>query len=771
MEAIHSIALSYLKKINCLQATFFIFISIAATTGQPANAQQATPTPLQAVETAPHDDHNQIIVYATHTPEPLVIDGLLEDEIYRSTKPIDRFIQQVPNEGEPATDKTEVWIFFDEKNLYLSARCWDDEPNKIIANELRRDSFGIYLNDNFAVAIDTFNDKRNGYLFQTNAIGGLGDGYMTDERVHDRDFNTVWYSRSQKFNSGWTVEMAIPFKSLRFKTNENPVWGINFRRINQKKNEHAFITKIPASLGGRGIYKMSSAASLVGLSLPSASKNLEFKPYALTTMTTNLEAEPPFSNKKEGTFGFDMKYGVTKGLTLDLTYNTDFAQIEADEQQVNLTRFSLFFPEKRDFFLEGKGIFAFGDPGGAGGRGRSSSFRPPSNTPRLFFSRRIGLDDGKNIPLIAGGRLSGRVGNYSIGALATRTSDPELAKGDTDFTVLRLKRNIFRRSNVGVLATHRKSSDSTLGVNHVLGVDLNLSFFQDLRINSYYAFTRTNNISSGKDASYSASFDYAGDKYGVQVNHLTVEEDFSPEIGFLRRTDFRRNFAELRYSPRPKRIKAIRRIRLETSFEHITDNRGRLETQQIKLSHAIEFESGNRWYVSYQDNFEYLDQDFEIADDIIIPPGDYNFSNMTTTYWIGGQSSIPGSINFLRGNFFTGDRTQVSYRGRLAISPKFSMEPNLALNFVDLPEGTFVARLISTRATFMASPRMFASVLTQYNSSNDSLNANLRVRWEYSPGSDLFVVYSEGRLVEHGNSFSVIKNKSFAVKFTRLLRF
>ena len=190
-----------------------------------------------------------------------------------------------------------------------------------------------------------------------------------------------------------------------------------------------------------------------------------------------------------------------------------------------------------------------------------------------------------------------------------------------------------------------------------------------------------------------------------------------------------------------------------------------------KLSHAIEFESGNRWHVSYQDNFEYLDKDFEIADGVIIPPGDYNFSNMTTTYYIGGQSSIPGSINFLRGNFFTGDRTQVSYRGRLAISPKFSMEPNLALNFVDLPEGTFVARLISTRATFMASPRMFASVLTQYNSSNDSLNANLRVRWEYSPGSDLFVVYSEGRLVEHGNSFSVIKNKSFAVKFTRLLRF
>ena len=771
MHATHSIASSYLKRINYLQATFFIFISIAATTGQPANAQQATPTPLQATEATSHDDHNQITVYATHTPEPLVIDGFLEDEIYRSTKPIDRFIQQVPNEGEPATDKTEVWIFFDETNLYFSARFWDEEPNKILANELRRDSFGIYLNDNFAVAIDTFNDGRNGFLFQTNAIGGMGDGYMTDERVHDRDFNTVWRSRSQKFDSGWTVEMAIPFKSLRFKTNENPVWGINFRRINQKKNEHAFITEIPASLGGRGIYKMSSAASLVGLSLPSASKHLEFKPYALTTMTTNLEAEPPFSNKKEGNFGFDMKYGVTRGLTLDLTYNTDFAQVEADEQQVNLTRFSLFFPEKRDFFLEGSGIFSFGDAGRAGGRGRSSSFRPPSNTPLLFFSRRIGLDDGKNIPLVAGGRLSGRAGNYSIGALATRTSDPELAKGNTDFTVLRLKRNIFRRSNIGILATHRKPSDSTLGINHVLGVDMNLSFFQDLRINGYYAFTRTNNISSSENESYNAKFDYAGDKYGVQVNHLTVEKDFNPEIGFLRRNDFRRNFAELRYSPRPKRIKAIRKIRLETSFEHITNNRGKLETRQIELSHAIEFESGNRWNISYHDNFEYLDKDFEIADGIIIPPGDYSFSNMTTTYWIGGGSSIFGSINFLRGDFFSGDRTQVSYNGRWAISPNFSMEPNLALNFVDLPEGSFVARLIGTRATFMASPRMFASVLTQYNSSNDSLNANVRVRWEYSPGSDLFVVYSEGRLVEHGNSFSVINNKSLAIKLTRLLRF
>ncbi len=728
--------------------------------------------PPMASEVMSRDDRGQVTIRATRVPEPIVLDGLLEEGIYRTVASIESFVQQVPREGEPASDRTEVWVFFDDTNVYFSARCWDEQPDQIVANELRRDNIGIYFNDNFAVALDTFHDRRNAYLFQTNALGGIGDGYITDERVHDRDWNSVWRTRSRRFSDGWTVEMAIPFKSLRFGQGPAQVWGVNFRRINQKKNEHAFVTRIPASLGGRGIYKMSSAATLVGVETPSGAKNLEFKPYALSTLTTDLTAEPAFSDDLNGDVGFDVKYGVTRSLTLDLTYNTDFAQVEADEQQVNLTRFSLFFPEKREFFLEGQGIFAFGDPGGLRGGGGGFGFRPPSNTPVLFFSRRIGLTDGQTVPIIAGGRLSGRAGKYSIGALGIRTGESDLVESrDTNFTVLRVKRDILRRSNIGVLATHRSVGKELSGTNQALGVDANLSFFQDLRIDGYYAFTRTTDL-SGDDTTYSAGLDYAGDKYGVQVNHLTVEENFNPEVGFLRRTDFRRNFAQARYSPRPQAIRAIRKIGFEPSFEHIADNAGRLETRQANFSTRIEFDSGDRWNISYRDNFEYLDEDFEIADGIFIPPGEYSFRDATTTYRLGGQRKVSGAFTFLRGDFFSGERTQVSYRGRVEISTRFSVEPNLSLNFVDLPEGSFTARLYSARATFTATARMFVGALVQYNSSNDSLNSNVRLRWEYEPGSDLFVVYSDGRLVEDGgSSFSMLENRSVAVKLTRLVRF
>jgi hypothetical protein len=301
--------------------------------------------------------------------EPLHLDGRLDEPVYTDVPPMDGFVQQDPQEGAPATEKTDTWIFFDDKNIYVSARCWDSHPEREIGNEMRRDAQGITQNEHIIVVFDTFHDKRNGMFFQTNILGAQRDALITDENGQNQDWNTVWDVKTQRFDQGWTVEFSIPFKSLRYNADPVQIWGVNFRRIIRWKNEATYLTPMPAYLAQRGIWAVSLAATLVGLETPSSGLNLEVKPYGISGLRTDLKATNPFTNEADKHFGGDAKYGITKGLTLDLTYNTDFAQVEDDTQQVNLTRFNLQFPERREFFLEGQGIFQFGGVQGFGGGG------------------------------------------------------------------------------------------------------------------------------------------------------------------------------------------------------------------------------------------------------------------------------------------------------------------------------------------------------------------------------------------------------------------
>ena len=714
------------------------------------------------------DGDGRVTMRAFRLPGPLTVDGRLDEEVYTRIESVSDFIQQEPAEGAPATERTEVWVFFDERNVYISARNWDSHPERIVANEMRRDHRNINQNQTFTVVLDTFYDRRNGFFFQTNPLGALRDQSVTDERNANNDWNTVWDVKTQRFEQGWTAEMVIPFKSLRYNEGREQVWGVNFRRNIQWKNESSFLTPIPASYNFLGIYKFSSAATLVGIQAPAGSRNIELKPFAITSLTTDRVAEPALRNDLGGDVGFDAKYGLTQSLIADFTVNTDFAQVEDDDQQVNLTRFSLFFPEKREFFLEGQGIFAFGGASGRQGGGGFMGRR--SLTPIMFFSRRIGLGEDGAVPIRAGTRVTGRAGAYTVGLLNIQQGEEaSSATPATNFSVVRLRRDILRRSNIGVIATNRSAALNAPGSSQTYGIDGDFAFFENLRLATYYARTEAPDLSGGND-SYFGTIDYAADEWGFAYEHLTVGEHFEPEVGFQARDDFRRNFASARYSPRTTNHSWIRQVSNTISLDYITDTRGRLETREASAEFQIQMHNSDFVSVNHGRQYEYLDAPFEISDGVTLPVGGYGFQDTRVNYRFGPQRRFSGFANVSVGSFYNGHRTQVGYGGRVEVTSQLSLEPNVSLNWVDLEQGSFTTTLLRTRVNYTLSPRTFVGALLQFNSASEALLANIRFRWEYEPGSDLFVVYSEGRdTLSRG--FPGLENRSFVIKMTRLLRF
>ena len=769
-------------KYSCL-TTFTIAIALISSGAGEASEQSADPTRTSTVGQVPlssdtpplpvppaviaRDSQGRTTIRAQRLTEPLRVDGRLDEAVYTTVPAMSDFIQTEPAEGSPANEKTDVWVFFDEDHIYVVCRCWETHPERLVANEMRRDNFGVVRNDNFAWSFDTFHDGRNGVLFEVNPIGGRVDGQITNESQVNTDWNPVWDLATGQFEGGWIVEAALPFKSLRYRPGRTQTWGFQVRRRSRWRNEISYLTPIPAAFGGRGHFQVSLAATLAALEVPPGSNNLEIKPYAISDLTSDLSAIPTISNELGADIGVDLKYGVTQNLTVDLTAFTDFAQVEADEQQVNLTRFSLFFPEKREFFLENQGLFAFG---GAGTRGFG-------NTPILFYSRRIGLNKGRAVPIDIGGRLTGRLGKFSVGILNIQTGDePVTTVQATNFSVVRLKRDLFRRSSIGAILTRRSVSTRGFGSNETYGVDGTFSFYDNLNINTYWATTSTPGLGQD-DVSYRTQLDYAGDRYGVQFERLVVGSNFDPQVGFVRRDDFERSQGAFRFSPRPQGIAAIRKLSWEGRFDYITDRTGVLETRQLQGHFGIEFENSDQFHVDYTRRYEFLETPFRIASDITIPIGGYRFQDVLASLELGRQRKLSGTISVQHGSFFSGDKTTLGFglggggsRGRLELTPQFSLEPGFSINWIDLLGGQFTTTLATSRTTYTFTPLMFVSALLQYNSSNETVSANIRLRWEYRPGSELFVVYNEQRdtLVPR---FPELENRALVVKITRLFRF
>jgi hypothetical protein len=701
------------------------------------------------------------VVRATRVSSPIQIDGRLDESAYDDVPSFTGLLQQEPSNGEPVSEQTEMWVLFDDENVYITCRCRDQHPERIAAYEMRRDSGNINKNDSFGVGIDTFHDQRNGYLFYVSAAGGMFDAALTNERNDNTDWNGVWEAKSGRFDQGWIAEIAIPFKTLRYKSGREQVWGLQIRRTIRSKNEHAYLTLVPPNWGPGAIVRPSSYATLVGLEAPASSLNLEVKPFAASRLETDRLARPAVRNDFQPKVGFDAKYGLSKSITADFTVNTDFAQVEADEAQANLTRFSLFFPEKREFFLEGKGIFSFG---GNGSGGQSTN-----QAPTMFYSRRIGLSGSREVPLIAGGRVTGRSGPWTMGFMNIQTGE-EASTGttDTNFTVMRLRRNVLRRSNIGALFTRRSVSTIGAGDNRLYGADASLAFYQNVFFSSYIARTQTPGL-HGQDYSYRGQAVYNADRYGLSVDHMVVQDNFNPEVGFMRREDFRRSSATARFSPRPMNSRVIRKYTYEGGFDYITDNHGHLESHEAKGSFQIDLQNSDSFSVEYLRLYEFLAAPFEIASDVRIPVGGYEFGNFAASYSGGVQRRLSGTATFETGSFYDGNKRTARLRSRVAVSSQFYLEPTASLNWIDLPEGSFTDRVIGSRATFTFTPRMYAAVLMQYTSSAATFSTNARFRWEYQPGSEFFLVFFEGRdtLSPHG---SALQNRAFVVKLNKLVR-
>jgi hypothetical protein len=706
---------------------------------------------------------------AVRVETPIRMDGVLDEEVWRESASGDHFIQAEPYEGEPATEQTDVKVLYDSENLYIGVYCHDSEPESILVNSLKED-FDSGSADSFEMILDTFLDGRNGFLFTTNPEGAKRDAQMTDEgRNVNADWDTVWDVRAQRNGDGWTVEMVIPFKSLSFDANRaEQVWGINFGRRVRRKNEVDYWAPVPRRYD---ITRLSLAGELRGLEGIERGRNVRIKPFVLAEF--KKFARQDFDVDPDG--GVDAKYSVTPSLTLDLTFNTDFSQVEVDEQQVNLTRFPLFFPEKREFFLENDGIFQFGDlPLERGNRSKET---------QIFFSRRIGLfpeghpRQGQPIDIWGGARLSGRIGRYSLGILNLQTKpvddDPDTAADESqtgnNFGVVRVKRDILANSDIGAIFVNRQASSGG-DFNRTIGADANFRFGQNLTANGYLAKTKTDGL-SGNDRAEKITVQWRDNFLRWQTIYSNNQENFNPEVGFQGYAQWK-GARSIRYvtelHPRPPRNRLIRELLPHYRFLIILDQDGRTVFKEGHYAFMeVHFHNGSRIEFLYAPFFDRLERPSEIAPGILLPPGGYQYATWDLELDSDPSRMLSATTILRRGSYYTGTLRSVDVTGTFRPNYRFSAQGTVTNSAVDLPEGAFTTRVFRTRLTYSFSTRMFLNALVQYNNTRRQVTSNIRFNFIHRPLSDLFLVYNEAREVSGARR----TDRAVTIKYTHLFAF
>jgi len=692
------------------------------------------------------------------------LDGTLDDPLWQQASPISKFLQREPYEGKAPTELTEVRILYDKHQVYFGITCFDSDPNTIVATELRRD-VSQELDDYFEIIIDSSHDRRNAYVFQVNPLGTQRDALITEEQAAengdgDPGWDGVWTSEARITKDGWTATVSIPFSTLNFIQSRDVIWGINFKRFIRRRNEEDLWS------GWQRVYgaaRIGQAGELHGISDIGSGRLFIVKPYALTGFT-HLPSSAAGTGLTLGTnplltAGLDVKLGLRSNLVANFTVNTDFADADVDTQQFNLTPYKLFFPEKRQFFLENAGVFNFSMGGDSG------------NGDLLFFSRQIGIDPitGIEVPVNGGAKVTGSLGNFEVGAMEVNTR--QLGPNPSaNYAVMRVKRSLWGGSYVGVMGIDKRSANPFDSFNQTTGADTRLVFFNNLVVNGYAAQTRTPGFSSGQ-TNLGAGFDYQTNWLEVFAQHRKVGPNFSPEVGFLGRTDCICDYVDVNFKPRPK-IPGVRDLNFESFLFHAPDTHHVLQTQEWQGTFRIDFHNGAYSDDDLEDYFiQRLITPFNIYKNVFIPAGEYHWDRHQFTY--GSPHNRRLMINFFErfGSYYNGHlneaRVRATYRANERLSFSFSEEWDRFR--LPVPGGDFSVVVGGFQTNYSFSRFLTLSALVQMDTANtQAASANIRLRWNYRPDSDLYVVYTAGQRFASlvaANPAQFYENR-FAIKYT-----
>ena len=720
----------------------------------------------------------QKVLVAERSGEAPILDGdVLNDAAWADAMPVSGFLQSTPNEGEPATERTEVRVIFTEDTVYFGVVCYDRDPASIIVSDSRRDS-SMNDADSFQMVLDTFNDQQNGFVFGTTPAGQEYDGQVVNEGEGRGGFRTggaggfsrgsgggfnlnwdgAWQVRTAISDIGWSIEFAIPFRTIRYGDQIDQEWGVNFQRTIRRRNEAAFWAPLPRQYN---LYRVSMAGLLEGVEAPvGLSRNLQFTPYVIGELVKR-DADTRDTTLAVGDWGGDVKYSVTSGLTLDATYNTDFAQVEVDDQQINLDRFNLLFPEKRPFFLENAGLFAVNNAGPASGRNMGQT--------ELFFSRRIGISDsGTQIPILAGARMSGKMtNNTTVGLLNMQTEAVDGLATANNFTVARMRRELPNRSNFGGIFVNRQGTGGLVrpdDYNRSYAVDGRWGIGQNGTVQGFVGRTQTPGL-TGRDHALNFSGQYDSEMWRVISGYQENGEDFNPEVGFLRRRNgFRKFDFGLNNTSRPNGFLGFQELRPHMSFTRFWNFDGVMETTYLHNHFDGEFTDSSSGGVSYDVRQERVFEAFNISG-IQVLPGRYDFNETQWSFRYNRSAPVSYSMSVAHGGFFGGKIITVRPSIRARYSETFNMSLSYSRNDIDLPLGSTITNLTSIRAAYNISPRVFIQSLVQHNDSADLWSVNFRFGWLQDANTGLFLVYSEtegiGDIIPNGAGRSLILKYSY----------
>ena len=682
------------------------------------------------------------IAQATRVDTAPKVDGTLADPLWSKATPIVNFLQREPYEGQSPTEKTEIRILYTKREVYFGITCLDSNPKGIIATELRRD-VSQELDDNFEIVIDSAYDRRNAYVFQVNPLGTQRDALITEEQVTDSGlgdgdpgWDGVWTSEARISESGWTATIAIPFATLNFMQSRDVIWGINFKRFIRRKNEEDLWS------GWRRIYgaaRISQAGELRGISDIGSGRLFILKPYALTGFSHFPSDTPAVTGLTPGTSalhtgGVDVKLGLRSNLVANITVNTDFADADVDTEKFNLTPYKLFYPEKRQFFLENAGVFNFPLGGESGDL--------------LFFSRQIGIDPitGEEVPINAGAKVTGSLKNFALGVMdvETRSSGPNPY---ANYAVLRVKRALWGGSYLGAMGIDKRSGNPDDSFNQASGADARLVFFKDLVVNGYATQTRTPGVSSGQ-TNLGAGFDYQTNWLQLFAQHRKIGPNFNPEVGFIERSDCICNYIDLTLKPRPK-LRGIRELNFESFLFHAPDTHHVLQTQEWQGTFRLEFNNGAYSDDDIVDVFtQRLTTPFNVYKNVFIPVGEYHWTRHQLTYGSSQDRRLMANFYERFGTYYDGRlneaRVRLTYRSSERLSFNFSEQWNRFR--LPVEDGNFSVVFGGLQANYSFSRFLTLSSLVQMNTANtEAVSANIRLRWNYRPDSDLYVIYTAGQ--------------------------